>query len=556
MAALDIERIPYRRPADPADPAGDVTLLTRDDLGAAVQSRFRRGPTLTIGVGGSAVHAAFGVEAPLSWSGSGEIELDERLWPAAVRERARAAGTTTLRLPSLTAWECATPPAGEVLATLRRADGRSQAAIVSHGAHVWSLVDLGAALSDLMDERYRPPVAAPERAMPRAMLATYYRAPEALRRTVQRRSYRRLVATLAKQSCPSRYPVDASGWLLVEAVVALVRRAAGALVRLHRWPAPYRSAATLTHDLEPSRFTYGPGLQRLRERVRRLGHKATYGVVARPATWLAPEAAAELRTAEVLCHGLEHRGETMLGEPQDVAAGLVRARAGVQAALGMPVSGFRSPRLDRAPALVWALDRTGFAFDSSYPDVDRENLQGYGGGVRLNVPFRAPVADGGGTVRASRCLELPVSAPDCIQPLFEGGTLRELRRAVREKIAFIRATGGVYVGIVHAGVFGPRDAARRGAHLAFVHRLLSASDVWLTSLAEIAGWWRMREQVEMAPAPGHVRLTNLGERRVVGLRCLVETGTVVTELAVPALDPGASVTLATGLGATSRAEGL
>lgn len=555
MAALDIERIPYRRLGDPAEVAGDVTLLTRDDLGPALQSRLRRGATLTIGAGESAVHEAFGATAPQCWRGAGEIELDGSLWPAAVRELARAAGTATLRLPAIAAWECARPPAGDVLATLRRADGHSQPAIVTHGAHVWSLVDLGAALSDLMDERYRPPEPGPARAMPRAVLAAYYRAPEFLRRIVQRRSYRGLVATLAKQPCPSRYPVDPSGWLLVETIVALVRRAIGSLVRLHRWPAPYRSAAALTHDLEPSRYAYGPGLQQLRERVRQLGHPATYGVVARPAAWLEPEAVSGLRAADVACHGLEHRGETMLGEPQDVAAGLVRARAAVQAALGTPVIGFRSPRLDRAPALVWALDRTGFAFDSSYPDVDRENVHGYGGGVRLNVPFRPPVDDGG-AVRASRCLELPVSAPDCIQPLFEGGTLRDLRRAVREKIAFVQATGGVYVGIVHAGVFGSRDAARRGAHLAFVHRLLSTSDVWLASLSQLAGWWRMREQVVIAPAPGQVRLTNLGERRVVGLRCLVETGTVVTELPVPPLEPGASVTLATGEGATSRAEGL
>jgi hypothetical protein len=63
-----------------------------------------------------------------------------------------------------------------------------------------------------------------------------------------------------------------------------------------------------------------------------------------------------------------------------------------------------------------------------------------------------------------------VSAPDCIQPLFEGASHWALRRAVRQKLAFLRETGGLYVGIVHAGVFGPRDADRREAHLRFVAR--------------------------------------------------------------------------------------
>jgi hypothetical protein len=409
---------------------------------------------------------------------------------------------------------------------------------------LWSLADLGAALTDLMDEGYRPeqPAAKP---IPRAVLAAYYRAPEALRRLAQRRAYRGLAAALdALGERASTYPVDPSGWLLVELLLGLVRRAAGGLVRLARWPAPFDSAAALTHDLEPNRWVYRRGLPRFLGRVAATAHPATFGVVARPAAkHLGRQSIAALGAHEVVCHGLEHRGETVVGTREEVARGVESARRGVEATLGRTVTGFRSPRLDRSRDLLWALDHAGLDFDSSWPDVDRENLHGYGTGVRLNVPFRPPVGD---ESHPSRCLELPVSAPDCIQPLFEGATPEALRGAVRDKVAFLRATGGLYVGIVHAGVFGARDADRREAHLDFVAREVRRPDVWLASLREIADWWRARECVTTIVDGERLLLTNRGAGPLSGLRVVVDHDDGVRILPVPTLPSGATVAIDTG----------
>jgi hypothetical protein len=91
----------------------------------------------------------------------------------------------------------------------------------------------------------------------RSALALYHRAPDALRRVVQRRSYARLDRHLRGLGArASTYPVDTTGWLLVELLKALVRRAGGELVRLARWPAPFDSAAMLTHDIEPCIYAY------------------------------------------------------------------------------------------------------------------------------------------------------------------------------------------------------------------------------------------------------------------------------------------------------------
>src|SRR5262249_41477360 len=201
------------------------------------------------------------------------------------------------------------------------------------------------------------------------------------------------------------------------------------------------------------------------------------------------------------------------------------------------------PRLDRSADLLWALDHVGFRYDSSYPDTDRENVTTFGSGVRLNVPYRPPIENANGRFRPSRCLELPVSAPDCIQPLFLGDDLGSLGRAVREKVDFVRATGGLYVGIVHAGVFGPRDAARRSAHLGFVRRYLRRQDLWLATAQEIADWWGAREQLELTARDRRVEIMNRGEQPIEGVRVVIETGDEETTYAIEPLAPGGRATV-------------
>jgi hypothetical protein len=535
--ALAIEGIPARRIAHAGEFNGRVLVTSADQLEDAAAALARQVPTVVIGdaQGRRAV-----TDEPLA------LALDGAIWPEPVRELARTYAGGALLLPRATRYR-ASDLDGSVLATLQDARGRRTPAVVQRGQQVWCLLDVGAALTDLLTESYLPEPAtrALRPGVSRPALALYYRAPDAVRRVVQRRSYARLDRHLRGLGArASTYPVDASGWLLVELLKALIRRAGGDLVRLARWPAPYASAATLTHDIEPCIYAYTAGLELLLSRVAHSGHPATFGLVAGPASRsLFVRSETELRRAEVLCHGLEHRGETLEGSRVEIAAGIERARAILERRLERPITGFRSPRLDRSPDLVWALDRLGFEYDSSYPDVDRESLDHFGGGVRLNVPYRPPVSTDDGQLRPSRCLELPVSAPDCIQPLFQGDDIRQLRRAVRSKISFVHATGGLYVGIVHGGVFGVRDAARRGAHLAFVRRQLDRPDVWLATAGDVARWWAAREQLTLRVVADRIVVTNEGRRAVAGARIVVERESGTATLPVPLLDPGQCITL-------------
>jgi hypothetical protein len=550
--ALDVAGIPYRRIARAGDFGGRALVVVGPAL-PSTAALAARVPTVTFGAAPALTRSLFGVGAGHVVEGPVRIALSDPIWPSPVVACARQFGKDALRLPWAPAFVPASRPAGTIVAQSLDGQGHAQPAVVRQGRAYWCLVDLGAAFASLLDESYHGAEASGGATrLPRAAYRLYYWLPEPVRRVLQRRVYARLRRALARDAHASEYPVDATGWLVVELVTALVSAAAGRIVRLAPWPAPYAAAAALTHDVEPTRFAYRRGLAALGERIAANGHPATIGLVARAARRHLPRAGVEsLRHAEVLCHGLEHRGETLAGSRAEIAARLTTAQTDLERTLGRRLHGFRSPRLDRSRDLLWALDHAGFEYDSSYPDVDRETTSRFGAGVRLNVPFRPPVTDERGRVRPSGCLELPVAAPDCIQPLFAGDDVSALRAAVATKIAFVCATGGLYVGIVHAGVFGRADAGRRGDHLDFVARQLRRPEVWLAGAGDIARWWRAREGLRLRVFADRVEVTNLGELTVEGARLLLGDGGQTID--VPALPPARRVSVPLGTGGAAAA---
>jgi peptidoglycan/xylan/chitin deacetylase (PgdA/CDA1 family) len=410
---------------------------------------------------------------------------------------------------------------------------------------VWSSIDLGSAFTHLLGETYLPAekrhasTTAAAQWLRHAAESLYYAAPNVLRQRVQRVSYARLLRQLnGLGDLATEYPVDATGWLLIQLLRQLLLLARGGLASLAHWPTPFQAAATLTHDIEPRRYAYTTGLNRLLDTTAKMQSPSAFGLVATAATEHLTAATAErLQKQTVICHGLAHRGETVGGRTA-VSESVERARTLLETKLGRSVQGYRSPRLDRSADLLAALDGLGFRYDSSYPDVDRENVRHFGGGVRLNLPFRPPLYDNGAAPRPSRCLELPLTAPDCIQPRFSGASKAELELTVQTKAAFVRESGGLFVALVHAGVFGDADADQREAHLRLVHDLLHHPDVWIADIAEIVDWWTAREQVRVDTLAGAVRIVNEGTRSIEGLQLVIEHVGVRTLIAVPALVPG------------------
>ncbi|MBI3769555.1 MAG: polysaccharide deacetylase family protein [Deltaproteobacteria bacterium] len=544
-AVLETEKIPYRPVATVGDATGPLVVATHDLSEAEIAALDGRAALVLHG-GERFARAMLGAAGATDVERAATLPVDAALWPASSVALARELGKETLRLPPAPVCKVSAITRGRVLATL--ADGAP--ALAAHGRCLWSAIDLGAAFTNLLTERAVPvrhesAAASPIRVAARRLVEhAYYAAPEAMRRRVQRRWYAALERRLeGLGDAASEYPIDTCGWLLTELVTALVRRVAGGLVRVARWPAPYRAAATLTHDVEPRRFAYTRGLSALLDAAAASGHAATFGLVARSSTrWLDDAAVARLGTHGVLCHGLAHRGENVCGR-DDVRRDVETARSELERRLARPVRGYRSPRLDRSPDLLWALDQAGFSFDSSYPDVDRENIAHFGGGVRVNVPYRPPIASDAGALRPSRCLELPLTAPDCIQPLFGGTSIAELRAQVAAKASYLRATGGLYVALVHGGVFGADDQARRTAHLEFVAGELRRPDVWLARAEDVADWWCRREALRVADDATGLRVTNDGTQAISGARVIIEREGGERSIDLPPLAPGATITI-------------
>jgi|GEM_PF-1060169 len=529
--ALSIEGIAWRA-VDTLHAAGGPLIVAASDLDENETTFLAKRRCLVITGGEVFARQAFYCHGVRIRKGLCRLPLKQGLWQASVRDTAERFDIKDLRVPSTTFCEARPDSSVSVLATFRSplAARTPCPALLQGGDCLWALFDPGTALSRLLTESYLPGLAhgpgdgEKPSYFSRVVFAAYYAAPEALRRVLRRRTYAALRRRLAKYGdLASTYPADATGWLLVAWIRALV----GLLdpcsaIGLSRWPYPYTSAATITHDIEPSMYAYTTGLPSLLDRVERLDYPATFNLVAEPAARLLDPATAErLRAHAVGCHGRTHRGDPVRARADVLDADLQQSRSIVADTTGHRVTGYRQPRLDRSADLVSALDRTGWNHDSSFPDVDRENTRGFGAGVSLNLPFRAPIPGEKGRLRPSRCLELPLTAPDCIQPLFAGESPADLRRTVRRKADYIHATGSLYTALVHAGVFGRRDSRVREDHLVYMRKLLTRDSLWLASIDEIAEWWRRRERVCATMEDGRVTVRNAGDSEVVGLAVVV-----------------------------------
>ncbi len=548
-ALLEIDKIPYRRLRHVEARDENLLLVAGAELTAGDIAMLHHRPTLVLDGGPLFAQQVFRISSAMHDNRPCAIDLEQPIWPAAVVELAARFGKRELQLPL--APFCVAPHLGRgtVLATQSSPLATPpQPAVVRLDECVWCTVDLGTAFANLITESYWPARRARspfQLAARRFAEGLYYALPRRARELAQRQSYSVLERRLhmADSGRVSEYPLDASGWLLSELLRSLLLLAAGSLLRLERWPAPFASAAAMTADVEPHRYAYEHGLGRLLCHPATARHSTSFGLVAEAAgAHLRQSDGDHLAAHEVYCHGLTHRGDPVVGRGA-VARRMRTARALLEERIGRAVVGYRSPRLDRSADLQWALDDCGFEYDSSYPDIDRENTAHYGSGVRLNVPFRPPLADGRGAFRRSRCLELPLTAPDCIQPLFGGVSLQDLRRTVAEKADFVRSTGGLYLALVHAGVFGNDDAGRREDHLAFVCSQLQHPETWFATQAEIATWWTQREQLHVDATRAGATIRNDGERTVFSVRLVLEQDGGSTSIAVPPLEPGAVVEL-------------
>lgn len=399
--------------------------------------------------------------------------------------------------------DVALAPGAQAEVLLEDMEGRPQ--VLARGAEVWCVLDLPEALARLLAEAYLPPVKhglGGWIATSSPLQQAYYRAPRALRKWLQRRVLDGLQGQLDRRPAGAfctRFPVDTTGWALVRGTLGALRLAGAQVEEQPAWPGGSRACVVVTHDVEPTPYSYRHGLPRLLERLEAWGHPPhTIDPVAAPAARYAHLwQRADVLRHEIVCHGWRHDGRKTRLSPAGIRARLQLARTTLESLTGRAVTSFRSPRLDRSPALFEALEATGFRVDSTMPDVDRENTDHYGGGCSFNFPFHPLVPVGSGW-RALSLLEMPVTAPDCAMPVFAGASEDEAIALYARKLDWVEAIGGCYVAIFHPGVFDDEDAQLRERLLTGFVRLLEGRPVWRCSLRDLEQWWRAREDLTTA----------------------------------------------------------
>src|SRR5512139_74877 len=289
---LDLEKIPYRRVAAIDDPYGELLIAVGSDLSPADSPRLQRRPSLVLNGGTALVGELLGAPAAVVSNAGCALACNQPVWPDDVQEAARAFGEPALRVPLAPLCIIESNRAGALLASVstpRRPAGEVFPAVVRLNGCVWSALDLGAAFANLITEHYHP-VRTPQREAPivlsplrAAAERAYYAAPPAMRRWVQHQFYARLERKLRHAPDQvSSYPVDATGWLVIELLKSLIKLSAGFLVRLEHWPDPMSSAAALTHDIEPRAYAYTEGIDRLLQRLATARVSSTVGLVSAP----------------------------------------------------------------------------------------------------------------------------------------------------------------------------------------------------------------------------------------------------------------------------------
>ncbi len=211
------------------------------------------------------------------------------------------------------------------------------------------------------------------------------------------------------------------------------------------------------------------------------------------------------RGAEVAVHGNHHVDFTHLS-PQEQEAHLQEAARRFRAR-GIPFVGFRAPYLRWDDALVDALDRQGFAYDSSLSiwwDVLDEPLSPQAE-ARLGrvLEFYDPLlADATPSLPTweGNLVRLPVSLPDD-EILVDRVGMRDSIRIGDVWRAILRQTyerDELFVLQLHPERF---TTCAQGLRLVLEDARNRKPPVWIAPLEEVARWWRHKQHLDVRVLP-------------------------------------------------------
>jgi peptidoglycan/xylan/chitin deacetylase (PgdA/CDA1 family) len=328
----------------------------------------------------------------------------------------------------------------------------------------------------------------PRRGLSQRQLQTFYRAKRFIPRPLQIRGRRVLIHRQGFPEFP-RWPLDGSVSRLFRfyAYCVLLARGERALEFRWFWPAPYRAAMILTHDVETAEGL--PLAVELADLEEAHGFRSSFNL----GGWydVDPGIVRELarRGFEIGMHGLRH-DRTLFSSRAAFETQLPKL-ASLAANLG--AEGFRSPSTYRV--FDW-LAELPVSYDGSIPHSDPFEPQP--GGCCSLWPFF--IGD---------VVELPYTLPQDYT-LFTLLGQRSPALWLEQAEQIVREYGLIHV-LTHPdpGYLGaPRNRER---YREFLVALSERHEIWKPLPRELAAWWRLRDTVQPAEPSISLGVVRIGE---------------------------------------------
>ena len=297
------------------------------------------------------------------------------------------------------------------------------------------------------------------------MRRLYYRLRPVIPRALQLALRRRAVRFQRQAQFP-RWPVEPSLHDMYDLLLELLGDPDDPVPWIAPWPAPYRWAVVLTHDVETS---YGLArMSLLRDVELEAGFRSSWNLVPRRYT-VSDDVVAELTQGgfEVGVHGLHHDGRDLESAEFERRLPEIRRWAGRWGAVG-----FRAPATHR----VWeSMPKLAFEYDSSYPDTDP--FEPMAGGCCSWFPYTN-----------GSMVELPITLP-------QDHTLYEILRVPAlghwcSKADAIRERGGMALLITHPDYMVSSE--RLDDYRDFLAHTSSEPGAWRVLPRDVSAWWQRR----------------------------------------------------------------
>ena len=330
--------------------------------------------------------------------------------------------------------------------------------------------------------------------------------PYFLRIPIYRKYYKNVHKKLSKENnFITKFPIDLTGFVLFELIKHCISLYTD-LISINRWPFDYEYATLITHDTEPTKFSYKKGLRILLNKLKDYNIKSTITLQGAYVKYINEKDKEELINHDIGCHDLYHDRRFILISKEERNERLKEAKNIIENTFGKEINFFRAPSLQRPNNLFDSLEETNYKYDSSIIDVQREEPF-CGKGNSFYLPFY-PIINN----KKSKILELNVSAPDCISPYFFGYSIDETLELFRKKIKFLERIKGLGVFIVHTPAWGKKDGKNRLILLDEIIR--NTRNSWVVTLTELTKWWGARNNLFFEFINGKIYLVNKNNSEV------------------------------------------